>query len=119
MSALTVRVHCCIGAAGAVVVVVAGIAVAAFADAVSILGDSVACLIVPSETGATTFGAGFGIKVLNSETGLSTATAGVCAPATAGSKLKAITVNEATMVLGDLKPNILHISLDCLLLAKH
>ncbi len=122
-SALTVRAHCCIATAGAVVVaavVVAGVSV--FTDSVSAFGDSVAGFSVLSETGAAMVvaGAGFGSDALSSATGLSAVVAGVCALAiTAVSKLKAITVNEATMETGDLEPSIWYLSFLRLLVTKH
>src|SRR5688572_9203866 len=117
-SALIVRVHCCIAGAAAVVAVVGVIAVvvagvSGFTDSVSAMGDSVASLAVVSETGAASreaglvAGAGFGSEALSSATGLFAGVAGVCPLAiTAVSKLKAITVNEARIDTGDLKPSI-------------
>src|SRR5690348_17864339 len=110
-SALTVRVHGCIGAYGAAAV--AGVAAAVFAGAVagavafavaavaggvSVLAASLSVFAVSgfdfSSAATATFGAGFAAAVVNSATGLSTA-AGVCAFATAAvNKLKTITVNE-------------------------
>lgn len=122
-SAVIVRVHCCIGAgfAAAVVVAVVG-GEAGVAPAGAVTGDvasvlagsvcglagSVAGLVFSSVAGAATFAAGFGSEELNSATGLSTAAAGVCAPATTAlTKQRVITVNEATMFAGvDLEPSM-------------
>jgi hypothetical protein len=103
-SALMVRVafaQISCGAAGALAVVAAGFAV-------SLLGASAAGFAVVLATGSSVAGAtGVGGELVNAANGLSTAVAGVCAPAiTAVSKQKVITVNEVTMETGDLDPSI-------------
>jgi len=93
------------GLADAVAVVTpAGVSV--FTDSVSALGDSVAGFALSSLAGDD----GFVAAAVNSATGLSTAVTGACAFATtAVSKLKVITVNEATMRTGELKADISHL----------
>jgi hypothetical protein len=93
--------------AAVVLAVPLAVVVSDFSNSVSALGDSVAGFTLSSETGAVMLGAAFDTVVVNSATGLSVTAAGVCAPAIAAvSKLKVITVNEATMCTGDLEPSM-------------